>query len=87
MSILYIRGEDGKFQSIKTIKGEKGDAFTYEDFTEEQLNSLKGESGTTPHIGENGNWFIGETDTGVNASGATVEEVLAALPTWTGGSY
>ena len=27
------------------IKGEKGDAFTYEDFTEEQLASLKGENG------------------------------------------
>lgn len=25
--------------------------------------------GITPHIGENGNWFIGETDTGVRAQG------------------
>ena len=30
-----------------------------------------GADGTTPHIGENGNWFIGETDTGVSASGGT----------------
>lgn len=30
---------------------------------------LKGEQGTTPHIGYNGNWWIGETDTGVPASG------------------
>ncbi len=28
-----------------------------------------GENGITPHIGENGNWFIGETDTNVSASG------------------
>ena len=28
-----------------------------------------GEDGTTPHIGENGNWYIGDTDTGVNAKG------------------
>lgn len=30
---------------------------------------LKGEAGTTPHIGENGNWWIGNTDTGVLAQG------------------
>ncbi|MDD5293119.1 MAG: hypothetical protein PHW40_02250, partial [Candidatus Izemoplasmatales bacterium] len=28
-----------------------------------------GKDGTTPHIGENGNWFIGEVDTGVQAQG------------------
>lgn len=27
-------------------------------------------NGITPHIGENGNWYIGEEDTGVNAKGA-----------------
>lgn len=30
---------------------------------------FQGAPGTTPHIGENGNWWIGETDTGVNAEG------------------
>ena len=34
-----------------------------------QEGDFKGEPGTTPHIGENGNWFIGETDTGARASG------------------
>lgn len=29
----------------------------------------KGDDGITPHIGFNGNWFIGETDTGVKAQG------------------
>ena len=28
-----------------------------------------GADGITPHIGDNGNWFIGETDTGVKAQG------------------
>ena len=28
-----------------------------------------GKDGLTPHIGENGNWFIGSTDTGVSATG------------------
>ena len=30
---------------------------------------LKGTDGTTPHIGGNGNWYLGETDTGVKAAG------------------
>lgn len=39
-----------------------------------------GADGITPHIGENGNWWIGETDTGVNASGGvTMEQVNAAI--------
>ena len=28
-----------------------------------------GQNGLTPHIGTNGNWFIGDTDTGVKAQG------------------
>lgn len=28
-----------------------------------------GENGITPHIGDNGNWFIGDTDTNISASG------------------
>lgn len=31
--------------------------------------TLKGTEGITPHIGTNGNWFIGDTDTGVAATG------------------
>ena len=31
---------------------------------------LQGPAGTTPHIGENGNWWLGDTDTGVSASGS-----------------
>lgn len=31
--------------------------------------TLKGADGTTPHIGDNGNWYIGNTDTGVKAAG------------------
>ena len=68
-------------------KGDKGDAFTYDDFTQEQLDALKGadgkdgkdgvdgqdgvdgKDGATPEIGDNGNWFIDGTDTGVKAAG------------------
>lgn len=30
---------------------------------------VNGKDGITPHIGDNGNWFIGTTDTGVSAEG------------------
>ena len=74
-------------------KGDKGDAFTYDDFTPEQLAALKGadgkdgqngkdgvdgqngkdgvdgQDGATPEIGDNGNWYINGTDTGVKAAG------------------
>ena len=40
-------------------KGPKGDT------------GAPGTDGTTPHIGENGNWYIGDTDTGVSAEGAS----------------
>ena len=33
---------------IPTVKGDKGDPFTYSDFTPEQLDSLKGADGYTP---------------------------------------
>lgn len=35
----------------------------------EWLQSLKGEQGYTPEIGENGNWFINGEDTGFSATG------------------
>lgn len=37
----------------------------YEGTEEEWLTSLVG---TTPHVGENGNWFIGDEDTGILAN-------------------
>ena len=65
-----------------------------------------GADGLTPTIGENGNWYLGETDTGKPSRGekgdtpqkgtdywtaadrqSIVDDVLAALPTWEGGSY
>lgn len=36
----------------------------------------KGEPGTTPHIGENGNWYLGSADTGVDAGGGEKWELL-----------
>ena len=50
-------GEDIDAGEVKTVqgpKGEKGDPFTYNDFTDEQLKALKGVSGEPGKNGENG---------------------------------
>ena len=43
---------------------------TFDDLTPEQKAELTGPSGASPYIGENGNWFVGKLDTGVQAQGA-----------------
>ena len=39
-----------------------------------------GTNGLTPHIGENGNWWVGNTDTGVSAKGPAGERGPAGQP-------
>lgn len=62
LSAYYTKSEVDK--QIETIEltpgpqGEKGDAFTYEDFTPEQLEALKGKDGYTPIKGVD--YFDGE---------------------------
>lgn len=52
-----VKNEGKSAYEIAVLHGYSG--------TEEQwLESLKG---TTPHIGENGNWFIGDVDTNIAA--------------------
>lgn len=43
-----------------------------ERFAQQQQQQGKGEDGLTPYIGANGHWWIGTTDTGVDARGTTV---------------
>lgn len=38
------------------------------------LGKVRGDNGVTPHIGENGNWFIGDRDTGQPAGGITPQK-------------
>lgn len=52
--------------------GSGGASFTYK-------GTLKGTDGTTPHIGENGNWFLGETDTGVKAAAEAATHETAGI--------
>ena len=56
-----LQGDPG--MSAYEIAKENG----YSGTETEWLDSLKGEAGKTPSIGENGNWFIGDVDTGISA--------------------
>lgn len=56
-------GADGK--SAYEIAVEQGFTGT----AEEWIASLQGADGVSPHIGGNGNWWIGSTDTSVKAQG------------------
>ena len=82
--VTYVDNAIAAIELTPGPKGDKGDAFTYDDFTPEQLAALKGadgkdgqngkdgvdgQNGATPEIGDNGNWFINGTDTGVKAVG------------------
>ena len=45
-----------------------------------------GEDGQTPYIGENGNWWIGDTDTGVKAAGDDGKDGAIIVATAVGGT-
>lgn len=53
----------GAIKGLSAYEVAQSNGFTGSE--QEWLNSL---NGVTPHIGENGNWFIGDTDCGVVAS-------------------
>lgn len=59
-------GSDGK--SAYEIAVEQGFTGTEAEWIA-SLQGSDGANGITPHIGDNGNWYIGETDTGVSAAG------------------
>lgn len=60
---LDYRGPKGNpgVQGEQGIQGPKGDAFTYSDFTEEQLEGLKGPQGERGPKGEDGKSIDGDT--------------------------
>ena len=85
---------------LASLKGEKGDAFVYADFTSEQLAALKGEKGdaftysdfTSEQLaalkGEKGDKPIKGTDYFTNTDKTEiVDAVLAAMPNAEGVSY
>jgi hypothetical protein len=63
-SFDIINGVDGytPIKGVDYFDGLKGDPFTYEDFTPEQLEALKGEKGETGEKGTDGKTPIKGTD-------------------------
>ena len=57
-------GADGA-QGISGEKGDKGGKGDKGDKGDKGATGDQGASGVTPHIGPNGNWWIGEEDTGI----------------------
>ncbi len=62
--------ENTDFYRVYLAYTENGGNLSYDEW----LSSIKGENGKTPYIGDNGNWFIGETDTGIKALGKDGEK-------------
>lgn len=81
VSVAPNAEQDGTIVSITDAAGTK---------TFEVLNGENGENGTdgtnglTPTIGENGNWYIGDVDTGVNSRGdsTVIKEVVLTAAGW-----
>ena len=85
-TVAYLKKYIGQsLEGAGALKGQQGDpgksAYEiaikngFEGTEEEWVNTLKG---VTPHIGENGNWFLGDTDTGVSAT----PEIVVQRPYW-----
>lgn len=90
VGIPVMRGENGKTPEIRLngkllqyrYEGESDDAWqTIFDFS--TVETVKGDPGDTPYIGASGNWFIGDSDTGVRAQGeAGVTPHIGANGNW-----
>ncbi len=81
--VLSWTNEDGKDNpAAVNIKGPKGDSGAKGDKGEPGKDGTDGSTGAagadgvTPHIGDNGNWFIGNTDTGKPSRGGSTGSEL-----------
>lgn len=75
MALLKIKNANGQWESVYALKGEKGDAFTFEDFTAAQLATLKGAKGDP---GAAATISVGTVTTGAAGSNAQVTNVGTA---------
>lgn len=64
IAVAELKGTDGA-PGARGEKGDKGDTGAKGD------PGATGADGITPHIGDNGNWYLGENDTGKPSRGAT----------------
>lgn len=61
-------------------KGDKGDTGSPGADGANGKDGSPGADGITPHVGSNGNWFIGDTDTGIPATGPAGGQGLPGTP-------
>ena len=71
-----FRGDDHYLPGIRVFgKVKAGDIPQFLDSTGRVVGTtvpqIPGKDGTSPHIGANGNWFVGDFDTGVKAAGTS----------------
>ena len=78
--LLSLTLTDGSTVSCGLVKGAKGDAFTFADFTPDQLAALKGAKG------DKGDPFTFADFTQAQLDGI-VQSVYAMLPAAEGGAY
>ena len=68
--LIRVGGLLGKDIQSATIDNSGHLILTLTDGTTLDAGVAKGSDGVTPHIGDNGNWYLGDEDTGVAAKGA-----------------
>lgn len=64
---VELTKKDGTTKTVNILDGEKGE------------NGTDGTDGLTPTIGNNGNWFLGETDTGKPSRGIQGEQGIQGI--------
>lgn len=77
VTVTKTDGTSSTFQVMNGSKGDKGDTGATGEKGETGETGATGKDGNTPFIGSNGNWWIGEVDTGIGASGGA--EVTEAV--------
>lgn len=92
--ILRIKTKDGEWLPVDAIGGQVASKVLYNDAyttVEQALDYLfangtgggTGTGGITPHIGKNGNWYIGNTDTGMPSRGEKGDTPVKGVDYWT----
>ena len=73
-----VDGENGVGISSANINVEGELILTYTNGASINLGRVVGEDGLTPYIGDNGNWWLGEKDTGVSAIASSESDLLSS---------
>ena len=73
-----VDGENGVGISNASINAEGELILTYTNGASINLGRVVGEDGLTPYIGDNGNWWLGEKDSGVSAIASSESDLLSS---------